>query len=69
MDDYYLNLLEWGRANLLAVALEEEIYLWNGETYETSLLMIIIKENYPISNEYNENNNLTSLSWMNNDIY
>ena len=68
VDDFYLNLLEWGRANLLAVALGPEIYLWNGETSETSLLMSIIKDNNPISNENNENNNITSLSWMNNGI-
>ena len=68
VDDYYLNLLEWGRANLLAVALGPEIYLWNGETCETSLLMSTIKDNNPISNENNENNNITSLSWMNNGI-
>ena len=67
VDDYYLNLLEWGRANLLAVALGPEIYLWNGESCETSLLMSTIKDNNPIL-EDNSNNNITSLSWMNNGI-
>ena len=68
LDDFYLNLLEWGRANLLAVALGPEIYLWNGESSETSLLMSIIKDNNPILNENRNNNNITSLSWMNNGI-
>ena len=71
VDDYYLNLLAWGRANLLGVALGPEIYLWNGETCDTSLLMSTFKDNNPISNENNEgneNNNITSLSWMNNGI-
>ena len=69
VDDYYLNLLEWGKSNILAVALGPEIYLWNGETSETSLLMSIIKENENNSLLNNNNNNIiTSLSWMNNGI-
>ena len=67
VDDYYLNLLEWGKSNILAVALGPEIYLWNGETSETSLLMSILKENNSTINN-NNNNVITSLSWMNNGI-
>ena len=66
VDDYYLNLLEWGRVNLLAVALGSEIYLWNGESLETSLLMSTVADNNPILE--NNINNITSLSWMNNGI-
>ena len=66
VDDYYLNLLEWGRVNLLAVALGPEIYLWNGESFETSLLMSTITDNNP--NLENNFNNITSISWMNNGI-
>jgi len=29
IDDYYLNLLDWGKENIIAVALSDEIYLWN----------------------------------------
>ena len=71
VDDYYLNLLEWGSSNLLAVALGPEIYLYNGDTSETSLLMSIMKEeNNNTSNSLlnNTNNVITSLSWMNNGV-
>ena len=70
VDDYYLNLLEWGTSDILAVALGPEIYLWNSETSETSLLMSIIKEeNQNESNSLLNNNNvITSLSWMNNGV-
>ena len=69
VDDYYLNLLEWGKSNILAVALGPEIYLWNGENSETSLLMSIIKDNENNTLLNNNNNNIiTSLSWMNNGI-
>ena len=69
VDDYYLNLLEWGKSNILAVALGPEIYLWNGDNSETSLLMSIIKDNENNTLLNNNNNNIiTSLSWMNNGI-
>ena len=69
VDDFYLNLLEWGKSNILAVALGPEIYLWNGETSETSLLMSIVKDNNSLlNNNNNENNVICSLSWMNNGI-
>lgn len=55
IDDYYLNLLDWGSLNVLSVALGSEVYLWNGETAETSLLM---------SAEQDENT-ISSISWMN----
>ena len=29
IDDFYLNLLDWGFNNLLAVGLERTVYLWN----------------------------------------
>ena len=32
LDDYYLNLLSWSDTNVLAVALEQTVYLWNAET-------------------------------------
>ena len=69
VDDYYLNLLEWGASNILAVALGPEIYLYNGDTSETSLLMSILQdENDNMNNSILNNNIVTSLSWMNNGI-
>jgi len=32
VDDYYLNLLDWNKDNLLAVALKDTVYLWNAGT-------------------------------------
>jgi cell division cycle protein 20 (cofactor of APC complex) len=29
LDDYYLNLLDWGKTNIVAVALNHSVYLWN----------------------------------------
>lgn len=32
LEDYYLNLLDWNRNNILAVALNKTVYLWNAST-------------------------------------
>jgi hypothetical protein len=31
-DDYYINILDWSDSNILAVALQSQVYLWNGFT-------------------------------------
>ena len=31
-DDFYLNLVDWGSANVLAVGLGDSVYLWNSQT-------------------------------------
>lgn len=50
VDDYYLNLMDWGSSNTVAIALSQTVYLWNasggdiqqllateGDTYVTSV--------------------------------
>lgn len=32
LDDFYLHLLSWSGSNLLAVALQHNVYIWNAET-------------------------------------
>ncbi|KAA8494868.1 Anaphase-promoting complex subunit cdc20 [Porphyridium purpureum] len=32
LDDYYLNLLDWNKQNILAVALGQIVYLWNASS-------------------------------------
>ncbi|PXF48173.1 Cell division cycle protein 20-like [Gracilariopsis chorda] len=32
LEDFYLNLVDWGSNNTLAVALAESVYLWNADT-------------------------------------
>ena len=39
LDDYYLNLLDWGASNVLAVALGPTVYLWNATSGGISELM------------------------------
>ncbi|MED6218091.1 hypothetical protein PIB30_023806 [Stylosanthes scabra] len=53
VDDYYLNLLDWGSANVLAIALGTTVYLWDATNGSTSELVTVDDENGPI----------TSVSW------
>jgi cell division cycle protein 20 (cofactor of APC complex) len=34
VDDFYLNLMDWSSKNILAVGLENIVYIWNGDTGE-----------------------------------
>ncbi|PKI51219.1 hypothetical protein CRG98_028367 [Punica granatum] len=56
VDDYHLNLLDWGNANVLAVALGSTVYLWNVSSGSTSELVTVEDEIGPV----------TSVSWAHN---
>ncbi|XP_010278840.1 PREDICTED: cell division cycle 20.2, cofactor of APC complex-like [Nelumbo nucifera] len=53
VDDYYLNLLDWGSSNVLAIALGNTVYLWDASDGSTSELVTVDEENGPV----------TSVSW------
>ncbi|KAL6584384.1 hypothetical protein OROMI_003673 [Orobanche minor] len=40
-DDYCLNLLDWGRSNILSIALGNTVYLWDASDGSTSVLVTI----------------------------
>lgn len=53
VDDYYLNLISWGKDNILAVGLAQSVYLWNATTGEIQHLITVDQPN-----DY-----ITSVSW------
>ncbi|KAK3135900.1 hypothetical protein QOZ80_5BG0424940 [Eleusine coracana subsp. coracana] len=53
VDDYYLNLLDWGSNNVLSIALGDTVYLWNASSGSTSELVTVDEDSGPI----------TSVSW------
>ncbi|KAM8930220.1 cell division cycle protein 20 homolog [Pelodytes ibericus] len=53
-NDYYLNLIDWSANNLLAVALNDSVYLWN-YTCGTILLLLQMEN----SQDY-----ISSVSWI-----
>lgn len=44
LDDYYLNLLSWSDTNVLAVALDKTVYLWNAGNGEITELCNVEEE-------------------------
>ncbi len=53
-DDFYLNLVDWGSQNILAVGLGSCVYLWDAVTGSVDRLC-----------DLGDNNKITSLSWIN----
>ncbi|KAJ7949822.1 cell division cycle 20.2, cofactor of APC complex-like [Quillaja saponaria] len=53
VDDYYLNLMDWGSCNVLAIALGSTVYLWDASNGSTSELVTVDDEDGPV----------TSVSW------
>ncbi|KAI8061152.1 WD40-repeat-containing domain protein [Gongronella butleri] len=51
VNDYYLNVLDWSKKNMVAIALDKNVYLWNADCGEAHQL--------PFESE----NKVTSLSW------
>eukprot|EP01120_Amphizonella_sp_Union-15-10_P016167 TRINITY_DN8442_c0_g1_i1.p1 TRINITY_DN8442_c0_g1~~TRINITY_DN8442_c0_g1_i1.p1 ORF type:complete len:501 (-),score=67.92 TRINITY_DN8442_c0_g1_i1:119-1564(-) len=52
-DDFYLNLVDWSSTNLLAVALNRSVYLWNATSSQVTHLC-----------EISEPDRVTSVAWM-----
>lgn len=49
LDDYYLNLLDWGSSNVLSIALGHTVYLWDASYGTTSELVTIDEESGPVT--------------------
>lgn len=62
-DDYYLNLIDWSKTNVLAIGLGSAVYLWNASNGETSELMRTAEEGEP------ETNTICSVGWTNEGRY
>ncbi|ONH95702.1 hypothetical protein PRUPE_7G086200 [Prunus persica] len=53
VDNFYSNLLDWSSSNILAIALENSVYLWNPSNHSIIKLVTIDDEDGPV----------TSISW------
>ncbi|XP_065847172.1 cell division cycle 20.2, cofactor of APC complex-like [Euphorbia lathyris] len=49
VDDFYLNLLDWGSSNVLAIALGSTIYLWDASNGSASELVTMDDEIGPVT--------------------
>lgn len=46
VDDYYLNLLDWGSGNQVAIGLERNVYVWSAESGTVSCLLETSPDTY-----------------------
>ncbi|GAU13099.1 hypothetical protein TSUD_173990 [Trifolium subterraneum] len=53
VDDFCLNVLDWGSSNVISIALENSVYLWDASNSSTSELVTVDNEDGPV----------TSVSW------
>ncbi|XP_010413589.1 PREDICTED: cell division cycle 20.2, cofactor of APC complex-like isoform X2 [Camelina sativa] len=58
-DDSYLNLLDWGSDNVLAIALHHTVYLWDASKGSTTELVIVDEDTGPV----------TSINWAGDGRY
>jgi cell division cycle protein 20 (cofactor of APC complex) len=58
LDDFYLNLLSWSSSNLLAVALEDTVYIWNANTGQGTDPLTEVDEFCQTTDDY-----VASLKW------
>jgi len=59
-DDYYTNLLDWSSKNIVAIALDSKIYLWNANNGDVN---VICEDNSRI------NGDVCSISWTQDGKY
>lgn len=53
VDDYYLNLLDWSSKNVIGVALQSSVYLWNAQNNGVKKLLDLGADDF-----------VTSVSWI-----
>ncbi|KAG0474172.1 hypothetical protein HPP92_016029 [Vanilla planifolia] len=49
VDDFYLNLLDWGSRNVLSIALDNTVYLWNSSKGSPSELLTVQEDIGPVT--------------------
>lgn len=55
LDDYYVNIMSWGKTNVLAVGLGPTLYLWNSVDQRIHKLFHVREEdNWPTSITWSE---------------
>jgi cell division cycle protein 20 (cofactor of APC complex) len=59
VDDYYLNVLDWGKNNVLAIGLGSKVFLWNAKDGAV----------HELAGVNSENDYVSSVSWAGNGKY
>ncbi|CAI8584009.1 unnamed protein product [Vicia faba] len=67
-NDYYTNTMDWGKNNILAVALGTELYFWNSVTTDVSLLFKATGNNYPTSVSWSEDGKYVATGFVHSQL-
>ncbi|KAL6942255.1 hypothetical protein ACO0QE_003424 [Hanseniaspora vineae] len=59
-DDFYLNLIAWNKRNVLAIALNQAVYLWNGDSGD--VLQLLDYSEQPLMK-------VTSVTWSDDNFH
>ncbi|GMN41084.1 hypothetical protein TIFTF001_010297 [Ficus carica] len=63
-NDFYMNILDWGNDNVLAVALGSELYLWNSENQKVEKLLAVDGNDYPTSVAWSKDAKTLAVGFM-----
>ncbi|KAF8244420.1 WD40 repeat-like protein, partial [Wilcoxina mikolae CBS 423.85] len=67
-DDYYLNLLDWGSGNQVAIGLERNVYVWNADTGAVSSLLETSPDTYVSSVRWSQDGAYVSVGLGSGDV-
>ncbi|XP_054822009.1 cell division cycle 20.5, cofactor of APC complex-like isoform X2 [Prosopis cineraria] len=63
-NDFYLNIMDWGKNNVLGIALGSDLYLWNAENRNVIKLFQAIGSDYPTSVAWSEDSQFVAAGFM-----
>lgn len=62
-NDYYLNIMDWGKTNILAIALDRKLYLWNADNHKIGVLSEVSENNYASSVSWSEDGKMVAAGY------
>ncbi|KAJ2158779.1 WD repeat-containing protein slp1 [Coemansia sp. RSA 552] len=68
VDDYYLNLLDWSVGNMLAIGLDQSVYLWNASTGDVDSLCQLDDESYIASVKWTADGSYLAIGTSEGDV-
>jgi cell division cycle protein 20 (cofactor of APC complex) len=68
VNDFYLSIMDWGRNNILAVALGSELYLWKSENGKVQRLLQVGAHDYPSSVSWSEDAKTLAVGYMHSNL-
>ncbi|TKY44457.1 Cell division cycle 20.2, cofactor of APC complex [Spatholobus suberectus] len=63
-NDYYANIMDWGKNHMLAIALGSDMYLWNSENSNVFKLFSATNNDFPTSVSWSEDTKYLATGFM-----